>query len=280
MVPQMPAHRPLVSPQVPPRWPVVTVGGAMTSSDADARHRTGAGRDWWVVAGMAIAAASAAVASFSGLRGIALIAGWPDRLAWLLPLTVDAYAMTSARVWLATSAHSAAARRFARANALGAIAASIAGNAAYHAVGAGLLTVSWPIVVVVGAVPAAVLGLTAHLHARRGRPEAPRSPRGRTESGAQACTRDSRDGSPRRAATAPGKRGARRPTARRRPRTESELLAAAREADERYRAARGRAITRDALRAQLRVSGARASDLRRRLAAERETAGQEGGGER
>src|SRR5438034_1193191 len=49
------------------------------------------------MAGMAVAAASAATASFTGLRGLALVAGWPDRIAWLLPVTIDAYAMTSAR---------------------------------------------------------------------------------------------------------------------------------------------------------------------------------------
>jgi hypothetical protein len=124
-------------------------------------------RDGWVMTGMAVAAASAAVASFTGLRGLALVAGWPDRLAWLLPVTIDAYAMTSARVWLAGMSHTRRARRFAQANAIGAIATSIVGNAAYHAVSVRLLTVSWPIVVVVGAVPAAVLGLTAHLHALR-----------------------------------------------------------------------------------------------------------------
>jgi hypothetical protein len=52
------------------------------------------------MAGMATAAVSAAVASFAGLRGLPMIAGWPDRLAWLLPVTIDAYAMTSSRVWL------------------------------------------------------------------------------------------------------------------------------------------------------------------------------------
>ena len=138
----------------------------MTTTDAD--------RDWWVTIGMTIAAASAAVASFSGLQGLAFIAGWPTRLAWLLPVTLDAYAMTSARVWLAATTPSAGARRFARANAIGAIAASTAGNATYHAARTGLLSVSWPIVVLVGAVPAAVLGLTAHLHALRGRTESRR----------------------------------------------------------------------------------------------------------
>jgi hypothetical protein len=55
------------------------------------------------MAGMATAAVSAAVASFAGLRGLAMVAGWPDGLAWLLPVTIDAYAMTSARVWLTDS---------------------------------------------------------------------------------------------------------------------------------------------------------------------------------
>ncbi len=124
-------------------------------------------RDGWVMTGMAVAAASAAVASFTGLRGLALVAGWPARLAWLLPVTIDAYAMTSARVWLSGTSHTRRGRRFAQANATGAIVASIIGNAAYHAISVHLLTVSWPIVVLVGAVPAAVLGLTAHLHALR-----------------------------------------------------------------------------------------------------------------
>src|SRR4051812_41198792 len=125
------------------------------------------GRDWWVIVGMTVAAISAAVASFAGLRGLAQIAGWPDRLAWLLPVTIDAYAMTSARVWLAGTLGSNRARSFARANAIGAIATSIVGNAGYPLAATGLVAVSWPIVVVVGAVPAAVLGLTAHLHALR-----------------------------------------------------------------------------------------------------------------
>lgn len=123
-------------------------------------------RDGWVMVGMAIAAASAAAASFTGLHGLALAAGWPERLAWLLPLTIDAYAMTSTRVWLVPG-HNRRGQGFAQANAIGAIGASIVGNAVYHMLSTGILTVAWPIVVAVGAVPAAVLGLTAHLHALR-----------------------------------------------------------------------------------------------------------------
>jgi hypothetical protein len=29
--------------------------------------------------------------SFAGLRGLSVVAGWPVWLAWLLPLTIDAY---------------------------------------------------------------------------------------------------------------------------------------------------------------------------------------------
>jgi hypothetical protein len=246
-------------------------------------------RDWWVLAGMATAAASAAVASFTGLRGLAIAAGWPARLAWLLPVTIDAYAMTSARVWLAGStADRPGARRFARANALGAITTSVTGNAAYHAIGAGLLAVTWPVVVLVGAVPATVLGLTAHLHALHSRPavpsttdrsgtedrtgavpdepvksvpaESPGSATGdRTESGPQ----DGPGDGPQPARSRPRPRDRRRP----RTRTADELLAAARAADARHRDRHGRPITRDALRAALRISGPRATELRRLLAA-------------
>lgn len=221
-----------------------------------------ADRDWWVLVGMTIAAASAAVASFSGLRGLAEAAGWPPHMAWLLPVTIDAYAMTSARVWLASSTGSPGARRFARANALGAIAASTAGNAAYHAIAAGLLTATWPIIVLVGAVPATVLGLTAHLHALRGRTDPPRRGGDGPEDGTESGTGDGPESRPH---TRPQTRSRRRP----RYRTEDELLTAARAANARYREANaGRPITRDALRAALRISGPRATELRRTLAAE------------
>src|SRR5262249_5134492 len=136
------------------------------------------------------------------------------------------------------------------ANALGAITASIAGNAAYHAVHTGLLTVSWPIVVLVGAVPAAVLGLTAHLHALRSRTD-PTLPASTHPKDAQDTPRRTRQG-----------RTGRRPQHR----TDADLLAAARTADAEYREAHGKPITRDALRTALRVSTPRATELRRILA--------------
>src|SRR5262249_41641898 len=159
-----------------------------------------------------------------------------------------------------------------------------AGNAAYHAIGAGLLAVTWPIIVLVGAVPATVLGLTAHLHALRSR-TVPASPRDHAESGNGSGTPDRTESRPRDRADAgtperpeagnetgrgdgtesstgdrprsgpparpPSARTRPRPSSRRRPRyrTEVDLMAAARDADARHCEEHGRPITRDALRA-------------------------------
>jgi hypothetical protein len=249
------------------------------------------GRDGWVMAGMAIAAASAATASFTGLRGLALAAGWPGHLSWLLPVTIDAYAMTSVRVWFAPTGHGRRGRRFAQANAIGAIGASIAGNAVYHALSVGLLQVTWPVVVVVGAIPAAVLGLTAHLHALRTLEHD--EPVGETgvvpplhensaRSGATPPGRpvhrpgthqnnhtedDAEDRTEAVPAAEPNPAPRPRPRRRAKPRTEDQLIAAARAADAHYRANHnGRPISRDALRTALRIAGPRATELRRLLA--------------
>lgn len=196
--------------------------------------------------GMVVSAASAAVSSFEGLRSLALVAGWSARMAFLLPLTIDAYAMSATRVWLADSTGSARARRFARSNAIGAILASLVGNATYHAVATGLLRTNWVVVVIVGAVPPVVLGLVSHLAVLRQQsdPVAPESVPGTTPE----PERGTRYG------------------------TEDELLAAARRADTAWRRAhQGRPISRDALRQELRISAGRATAALRRLRADQPT---------
>jgi hypothetical protein len=194
-------------------------------------------RDIWILLGMTIAASSAAVSSFEGLRSLAVTAGWPALLAPLLPLTVDSYAMTSVRVWLSASTRSARARRFARANAVGAVLLSLAGNATWHLMAVHLVAVSWQIVVLVGSVPALVLWLVSHLAVLRTEGAVPSSAPVLPES------------------------EVRTPSS-----SEDDLLQAARAADAAYRAAHdGRPITRDALRAALRISGQRATELRREL---------------
>ena len=104
---------------------------------------TPAGRDRGTYGGMLAVAVAAAVLSFSALSGLAelagvtaglpLPAGGRFRLAWLLPIAVDAYAVTATRVWLRT-AGTTRTRAYARRNAVGAIGLSVTGNAAYHAV--------------------------------------------------------------------------------------------------------------------------------------------------
>ena len=132
-------------------------------------------RDISTYAGMLAVAVAAAVLSFSALSGLAELAGvsgevWGFRLAWLLPIAIDAYAMTATRVWL-RSTGAERVRQYARSNAVGAIGLSMTGNGAYHyftsAGVTSLATVSggWLVVVTVSAVPPVILGLVGHLHA-------------------------------------------------------------------------------------------------------------------
>jgi hypothetical protein len=224
-------------------------------------------RDWWVALGLSVSALSAAVSSFAGLHALALAAGWHQWAAALFPLTVDCYALTAVRVWLAASTRSVRARKFARANAFLAILLSVAGNATWHLVASGLVTVTWTVVVLVGAVPPVVLGLVTHLAVLRTQddPEdeavlrsVPAVPEYVPESGTVP------------AGTVPELHGTVPDTDkpsrdRRRYASEDELLIAAREADAAHRARYGRPISRDVLRRELRVGGNRATAALRKL---------------
>jgi hypothetical protein len=130
--------------------------------------------------GMAAVALAAAVSSYSGLASLADLAGWNHRLALLLPVTIDAYAMTATRAWLSplTPWH---ARRWARRNAIGAILTSVVGNGIAHAAHAGEFHVGWPIVVAVSAIPSIVLGLITHLWHLRNTPDTEPNPGARPE---------------------------------------------------------------------------------------------------
>jgi hypothetical protein len=196
-------------------------------------------RDGWVSLGMAVSATAAAVSSFSGLFELAVAAGWAPVMAPLLPLTIDAFAATATRIWLSGAAASNRARRFARICAVSAIALSLAGNATWHLVAAQLVSVNWMVVLAVGAVPPCVLGLVSHLAVLRTQTDdvVPDAVAG-TVPKVQVDTTSG---------------------------TNDELLTAARIADAAYRARYGRPISRDALRKELRVSAARASDVLRRL---------------
>jgi hypothetical protein len=130
--------------------------------------------DGLFAAGMAAVALAAAVSSYSGLASLADLAGWNHRLALLLPVTIDAYAMTATRAWLSPSTPTHA-RGWAKGNAIGAILTSVAGNGVAHAAHAGEFHVGWPIVVAVSAIPSIVLGLITHLWHLRNTPD-PQAP--------------------------------------------------------------------------------------------------------
>jgi hypothetical protein len=247
-------------------------------------------RDWWVALGLFVSAVSAAVSSFAGLHALALSTGWHPWAAPLFPLTVDCYALTAVRVWLARSTRSGRARRFARANAVGAILLSVLGNATWHLVAAELVSVTWVVVVLVGAVPPVVLGLVAHLavlrtqddeDGQRDEPVLQAVPAVRRYVPGTSGTVPSPASTgpePERTVPAPERMGteaaeavpgtAPPSPASRRYATEDELLAAARAVDTRHRAEYGKPITRDQLRRELRIGGQRATEVLRRLRVE------------
>jgi hypothetical protein len=134
--------------------------------------------DVWTVAGIGVAATTAAIASAGAQHQLAVAAGWGNATAWLLPGCVDTLAAVGARVWLDATATDSA-RRYARTVALVAVAVSLTLNAAGHATAVGLLSVSVPLVVAVGAVPAVSLAATVHLSAVRTAPVASRRQRRR-----------------------------------------------------------------------------------------------------
>lgn len=129
------------------------------------------GPDRLFALGMAAVSLAAAVSSYSGLAALADLAGWNHRLALLLPVTIDAYAVTATRVWLSPKTAGRRARRWAKGNAIGAIATSVAGNAVSHAAAAHVFAPSWPVVVMVSAIPSIVLGLITHLWHLRNTPD-------------------------------------------------------------------------------------------------------------
>lgn len=109
---------------------------------------------------LALVAGCAAVLSFSGLHGLALVCGFAWWAAPLLPLVVDAGAAAGTLAWLTRDGR---ARRFGRALALLLLAASVGGNAVGHVLAAYGWTAPWWLVVAVSGVAPAVLGAVVHL---------------------------------------------------------------------------------------------------------------------
>lgn len=119
---------------------------------------------WPLYAGMAVAGAAAVVASASTLAALAHTAGWSGWTPWLLPAALDIGGSAGGWCWLRPGVPDRA-RRFGRLVALTGAAGSLIGNAAGHLLTTHYLSAGPALVVVVGAVPAAVLVALAHLAA-------------------------------------------------------------------------------------------------------------------
>jgi hypothetical protein len=110
---------------------------------------------------LAVVAMAAAVLSFSALRDLGLACGFEPRLAWLVPIVVDAGAAAGSVSWL--SHPSLVARVFGRRLAVVLLAASVIGNGVAHLLEAYRLEAAWWLVVAVSALAPCVLGAVVHL---------------------------------------------------------------------------------------------------------------------
>lgn len=112
-------------------------------------------------AGLAVVSGSAAVLSFATVRDLALACGYPLRLAWLLPVVIDATAVVGSRIWLGSAA-SRSAIRYARALALAAAAVTIGANVLQHGLAAYHTMPPWWLVAALAAIPPTALVAVAH----------------------------------------------------------------------------------------------------------------------
>jgi DNA-binding transcriptional ArsR family regulator len=119
---------------------------------------------WPLYAGMLVAGAAAVVASASTLSTLARAAGWQGWTPWLLPAALDIGGSAGGWCWLRPGVPDQA-RRFGRVVALAGAGGSLVGNAAGHLMATGYLLPGPVLVVIVGAIPAAVLVALAHLAA-------------------------------------------------------------------------------------------------------------------
>ncbi|MBS2533274.1 DUF2637 domain-containing protein [Catenulispora sp. NF23] len=118
-----------------------------------------------VLAGIGIVILAAGILSFSALRRLGVSAGWSPGLAALLPVSIDVYALISTVSWLVL-AEGKADRQRSGINASAAVALSILGNGIEHLNAFHVLTVGWPVVIAVSAIPPVVMALSVHLAVR------------------------------------------------------------------------------------------------------------------
>ncbi|MFF0249649.1 hypothetical protein ACWEU6_17895 [Streptosporangium sandarakinum] len=132
-------------------------------------------RDWMVIGCVLLVALATVTASFTAQAGLGELAGWTTALhvfglkvsmAWLLPVTVDAYGIAATRIATNKARYSAEVRGHAFGHALAAVVVSVLGNAMFHLIEAKVIVLggaAWVLVVAVSVVPPIALGGLAHL---------------------------------------------------------------------------------------------------------------------
>lgn len=232
-------------------------------------------RDPLIFVGLTVVTLAAAMGSFGALRGTALLAGWSRDMAPLLPITVDATAAAASRVWLSPDTPTEKARRFARAVALGAIAVSLLGNGIYHLAQAGYLKPGVWLVIGAGGVSPLALAVVAHLAVLRGGVPAPTEVPATASEPAVSAIPEPAVPTAQPVSVAIQERAPRPPRPRTHMRTAlathepawDELVAAARNVDDRARQSTGRPAGIARLRAELKIGQSRAQALRDHLRA-------------
>lgn len=115
-----------------------------------------------VLAGAALVGAATAATSAVALYDLAARCGIPEPFAAALPIALDVGAAVGALAWIAERDQ---VQRWGRGVAIGGLVGTLAGNALDHALVAGLLQPTLPLVLVVGAAIPAMLWSVAHLAA-------------------------------------------------------------------------------------------------------------------
>jgi hypothetical protein len=119
----------------------------------------------FVLAGIGIVILAAGILSFSALSRLGISAGWSPTLSALLPVSIDVYALISTVSWLVL-AEGAEDRKRSGINASVAVSLSVLGNGIEHLSSFHVLTVGWPVVIAVSAIPPVVMALSVHLAVR------------------------------------------------------------------------------------------------------------------
>lgn len=115
-----------------------------------------------VLVGAGLVGASTAATSAVSLYSLAVLCGIPAPLAAALPIALDAGAGVAALVWITERGEL---RTWGRGVAVAALVATLAGNGVQHAITSGLLAVTLPLVLLVGACIPAMLWAVVHLSA-------------------------------------------------------------------------------------------------------------------